>query len=181
MASSDASAASAAAAPAPAPAALSAEEKSLKVKVNVVLRLEKELLRYGEEATAQAAVVAGMRARDADEHDVRKQVEVLAEAEMMVPDTARRLQKAVEDLDAHMVRAQRVRRRAGPLGRLAAAPQNPRLSLVAPPVSRACAACAGGQPRGADCGGIGVVGGGRRGVGAQRGDAGRRRGRACRR
>ena len=114
MSSSDpsAAAASAAAAAAPAPAALSPEEKSLKVKVNVVLRLEKELLRYGEEATAQAAVVAGMRARDADEHDVRKQAEVLAEAEMMVPDTARRLQKAVEDQDAHMVRALRGRRRA---------------------------------------------------------------------
>ena len=84
---------------------MSSEERTLKIKVAVVLRLEKELLRYGEEASAQAAKVSAMRAREADEHDVRKQVEVLAEAEMMIPDTARRLQAATADLAACLVTA----------------------------------------------------------------------------
>lgn len=66
-------------------------------------RLEKELQRYQEEVATQAAKVEAMRAAEADEHDVKKQIEVLGEAEMMVPDSARRLQKAVEDLQEFMV------------------------------------------------------------------------------
>ena len=39
-----------------------------------------------------------MRESGADAFDVKKQVEVLAESEVMIPDTMRRLAKGVEDL-----------------------------------------------------------------------------------
>lgn len=78
-------------------------EKQCRIKTGVVQRLEKELQRYQEEVATQAAKVEAMRAAEADEHDVKKQIEVLGEAEMMVPDSARRLQKAVEDLQEFMV------------------------------------------------------------------------------
>jgi hypothetical protein len=79
-------------------------DKQCRIKTCVVARLEKELVRYQEEVTKQSTKVEAMRAGDADEHDVKKQTEVLGEAEMMVPDTMRRLQKAVEDLQEFMVR-----------------------------------------------------------------------------
>lgn len=81
-------------------------EKQCRIKTGVVQRLEKELQRYQEEVATQAAKVEAMRAAEADEHDVKKQIEVLGEAEMMVPDSARRLQKAVEDLQEFMVSAE---------------------------------------------------------------------------
>jgi tubulin-specific chaperone A len=46
----------------------------------------------------QQEKVARMRVEGADEHDIRKQVEVQGETEMMIPDTQRRLVKAVGDL-----------------------------------------------------------------------------------
>jgi tubulin-specific chaperone A len=77
-------------------------DKQCRIKTSVVARLEKELQRYQEEVEKQQAKVDSMRASDADEYDVKKQMEVLGEAEMMVPDTTRRLQKAVEELHEFM-------------------------------------------------------------------------------
>jgi len=87
-------------------------DKQCRIKTSVVARLEKELVRYQEEVIKQSAKVEAMRTGDADEHDVKKQTEVLGEAEMMVPDTMRRLQKAVEDLQEFMVRCRTGSRRS---------------------------------------------------------------------
>jgi tubulin-specific chaperone A len=72
--------------------------KRLTILCGVVRRTHKELLDYHKELAAQKAKVEGMRARGADEYDIKKQVEVLGESEMMIPDTMRRLAKGVEDL-----------------------------------------------------------------------------------
>lgn len=107
----------------------SAAAKQLRIKTGVVTRLEKELLRYHEEHAAQTAKVEAMRASGAEEHSIKKQVsarwreawgmltqptlciphpgmqiEVLGETETVIPDTIRRLEKAVEDLREAVVR-----------------------------------------------------------------------------
>lgn len=103
MSDSGSSSASAAAAPAGSGKVVETPlEKQCRIKTAVVGRLEKELQRYQEEVEKQQAKVDSMRASDADEYDVKKQMEVLGEAEMMVPDTTRRLEKAVEELSEFM-------------------------------------------------------------------------------
>jgi tubulin-specific chaperone A len=72
--------------------------KRLTILCGVVRRTHKELLDYHKELADQKAKVEAMRARGADEYDIKKQVEVQGESEMMIPDTMRRLAKGVEDL-----------------------------------------------------------------------------------
>ena len=72
--------------------------KRLGILVGVVRRNTKELEAYHKELADQKAKVERMRAAGADEYDIKKQVEVQGESEMMIPDTMRRLAKGVEDL-----------------------------------------------------------------------------------
>ena len=72
--------------------------KKLSILVGVVKRTQKELEAYHKELSDQKAKVEKMRATGADEYDIKKQVEVQGESEMMIPDTMRRLAKGVEDL-----------------------------------------------------------------------------------
>lgn len=72
--------------------------KRLGILSGVVRRTSKELEAYHQEVTDQKAKVEKMRATGVDEHSIKKQVEVLGESEMMIPDTMRRLAKGVEDL-----------------------------------------------------------------------------------
>mmetsp|Transcript_21086 Transcript_21086/g.52430 ORF Transcript_21086/g.52430 Transcript_21086/m.52430 type:complete len:127 (+) Transcript_21086:113-493(+) len=74
------------------------EEKQLRIKTGVVRRLAKEMSAYEHEATEQKKKIEGMVAAGKDEYDIKKQNEVLAETEMMVPDTAKRLSAAVDGL-----------------------------------------------------------------------------------
>jgi Tubulin binding cofactor A len=67
-------------------------------------RLKKELAAYHEEVVKVTTRVENMRAEGRDEHDIKKQAEVLAETEMMIPDTARRIEAAVHDLSEYLVR-----------------------------------------------------------------------------
>ena len=76
--------------------------KKLKVLVGVVTRTQKELEAYHKELADQKAKVEKMRASGGDEYDIKKQVEVQGESEMMIPDTMRRLAKGVEDLQGFL-------------------------------------------------------------------------------
>ncbi|KAI9173031.1 hypothetical protein H9P43_007162 [Blastocladiella emersonii ATCC 22665] len=78
-----------------------AETRQLKIKTGVVKRLAKEIFMYQKEAEKQQAKVAAMAEAGADEHDVRKQKEVLQETLVMIPDTQRRLVDAFADLEAY--------------------------------------------------------------------------------
>ncbi|KAI9031372.1 tubulin-specific chaperone A-like protein [Hyaloraphidium curvatum] len=75
-----------------------AATKQLRIQNGVVKRLAKEADAYRLEAEQQRARIAGMEAEGRDEHDVRKQKEVLEETEVMIPDTDKRLQVAKAEL-----------------------------------------------------------------------------------
>ncbi|KAJ4445241.1 hypothetical protein ANN_07042 [Periplaneta americana] len=62
--------------------------KALRIKTGIVKRLAKEKVMYEKEIEDQGK----------DEHDIRKQEEVLQESIMMVPDCQRRLVKAYDEL-----------------------------------------------------------------------------------
>jgi len=66
--------------------------------------LTKEAASYEKEAVAQEQKIAGMRERGQDVYDIKKQEEVLQESYMMIPDSKARLQAALEDLEAFLVR-----------------------------------------------------------------------------
>ncbi|RUP00767.1 tubulin binding cofactor A [Jimgerdemannia flammicorona] len=72
--------------------------KDLKIKTGVVKRTHKELIYYVKEATHQQGRIDKMTADGADEHDVRKQYEVLEETNMMLPDVKKRLAVAYKEL-----------------------------------------------------------------------------------
>jgi len=74
--------------------------KTLKIKTGVVKRLAKEKVMYEKEADSQRNRVQKYKDEGKDEHDVRKQEEVLQECLMMVPDCQRRLVKAYDELKA---------------------------------------------------------------------------------
>ena len=94
-------------------------------------RIQKELVAYEKEVVEQAAKVQRMRDEQQDEYDIKKQVcgfqhlldchshvillgpgkclnlqtEVLAEGEMMIPNTKQRLTATADDLSAFLVRS----------------------------------------------------------------------------
>nr|KAJ3422978.1 hypothetical protein HK105_005103 [Polyrhizophydium stewartii] len=72
--------------------------RELKIKAGVVKRTSKELASYGKEAEMQQARIDKLVAASADDADIRKQREVLAETTSIIPDTKRRLQAAHNDL-----------------------------------------------------------------------------------
>eukprot|EP01137_Pigoraptor_chileana_P018924 Opistho-2@79198 len=74
--------------------------RALKVKTGVVKRIHKEWLMYQVEADKQQVRIDKMRANDADEYDIKKQIEVLNESKMMIPDCKKRLEVAQADLSS---------------------------------------------------------------------------------
>ncbi|XP_055878100.1 tubulin-specific chaperone A-like [Biomphalaria glabrata] len=73
--------------------------KQIKIKTGVVKRLTKEKESYEKEAVQLEEKLEKMKADGKDEHDIRKQGEVLQESRSMVPDTVRRLKKAYAELE----------------------------------------------------------------------------------
>ncbi|BGP43103.1 hypothetical protein JCM10450v2_007238 [Rhodotorula kratochvilovae] len=78
---------------------MSSQIRQLTIKTGVVTRLVKDVSTYRDEAAKQKAKVEQMEADAADEYEVRAQRRILAENEAMVPDSEKRLAKAVADLE----------------------------------------------------------------------------------
>ncbi|XP_074473285.1 tubulin-specific chaperone A [Sebastes fasciatus] len=72
--------------------------RQIKIKTNIVRRMVKEVISYKKELVQQQEKVDRMTAEAGDEYVLRKQIEVLQESKMMIPDCRRRLMKAHEDL-----------------------------------------------------------------------------------
>ncbi|XP_008552838.1 tubulin-specific chaperone A [Microplitis demolitor] len=72
--------------------------RTLKIKTGVVKRLAKEKQTYEKELIQQQERVEKFKQEGKDQHDIKKQEEVLQESLMMVPDCQRRLMKAHEEL-----------------------------------------------------------------------------------
>jgi tubulin-specific chaperone A len=66
-------------------------------------RLGKELESYEKEEVKQQERIDKLKRDGADEHDVKKQIEVLQDTQQMIPDTVKRLVTAQKDLEEHMV------------------------------------------------------------------------------
>jgi len=73
-------------------------KKQLVIKTNVVRRLTKEMGMYEGERKQEQTRVDKLKADGADSHDIKHAEEVLAEANMMIPNTTQRLSSALEDL-----------------------------------------------------------------------------------
>ncbi|XP_030292632.1 tubulin-specific chaperone A [Sparus aurata] len=72
--------------------------RQIKIKTGIVKRLAKEEISYKTEAKQQEEKVARMKAEAGDEYVLKKQIEVLQESKMMIPDCHRRLAIAHADL-----------------------------------------------------------------------------------
>lgn len=73
--------------------------RTIKIKTGVVRRLAKEKTVYECEAEQQKVRIQKFKDEGKDDHDIRKQEEVLTECLMMVPDCQRRLAAAYEELN----------------------------------------------------------------------------------
>ncbi|KAF7696868.1 hypothetical protein HF521_005286 [Silurus meridionalis] len=72
--------------------------RQIKIKTGVVKRLAKEEVSYIKEAKQQEEKVERLKAEAGDEYVIKKQLEVLQESRMMIPDCHRRLAMAHADL-----------------------------------------------------------------------------------
>ncbi|XP_072167168.1 tubulin-specific chaperone A-like [Diadema setosum] len=72
--------------------------RNIKIKTGVLKRLMKEKTMYEKEAVDQEKKVEKMKTEGKDEHDIKKQIEVLQESKMMIPDCERRIKTAYTDL-----------------------------------------------------------------------------------
>ncbi|XP_015244522.1 PREDICTED: tubulin-specific chaperone A [Cyprinodon variegatus] len=72
--------------------------RNIKIKTGVVKRLAKEEISYINEAKQQEEKVERAKAEGGDEYVIKKQIEVLQESRMMIPDCRRRLAIAHADL-----------------------------------------------------------------------------------
>ncbi|KAI7795731.1 tubulin-specific chaperone A [Triplophysa rosa] len=72
--------------------------RQIKIKTGVVRRLAKEEMMYIKESKQQEEKVERLKAEAGDEYVIKKQMEVLQESKMMVPDCHRRLAMAHADL-----------------------------------------------------------------------------------
>ncbi|KAL7539675.1 hypothetical protein ACHAXR_012185 [Thalassiosira sp. AJA248-18] len=68
------------------------------IKVKACQRLVKEATYYGEELKENEAKLQQMKDDKKDHYDIKKFQEVLAESQMMIPDSICRRDKALEDL-----------------------------------------------------------------------------------
>lgn len=74
--------------------------KRIVMQVKVAGRCQRELKSYEKEAQDQQARIEKLLAAEADEHDVRKQRQVLGETLRMLPDCQQRLDRAIAELKA---------------------------------------------------------------------------------
>ncbi|KAM3600618.1 uncharacterized protein V6R79_026101 [Siganus canaliculatus] len=72
--------------------------RQIKIKTGIVKRLAKEENSYKVEAKQQEEKVERLKAEAGDEYVIKKQMEVLQESRMMIPDCHRRLTLAHGDL-----------------------------------------------------------------------------------
>ncbi|XP_059830467.1 tubulin-specific chaperone A [Mobula hypostoma] len=72
--------------------------RQIKIKTGVVKRLAKEKRMYEMEAKEQEEKVERMKVEGNDQYLVKKQMEILQESRMMIPDCQRRLATAYGDL-----------------------------------------------------------------------------------
>ncbi|XP_053557353.1 tubulin-specific chaperone A [Bombina bombina] len=72
--------------------------RQMKIKTGVVKRLAKEKSMYEKESKQQEEKVERMKSEGGDEYVIKKQMEVLQESRMMIPDCQRRLEAAYTDL-----------------------------------------------------------------------------------
>eukprot|EP00897_Mesotaenium_endlicherianum_P010481 jgi/Mesen1/9461/ME000627S08844 len=74
--------------------------KALKVKASVCKRILKELHTYEKELEQEQARAETMKAAGREAHDLKQQDSVVEETRMMIPDCRKRLERAMEDLQA---------------------------------------------------------------------------------
>uniref|UniRef100_UPI0037E73983 tubulin-specific chaperone A n=1 Tax=Semicossyphus pulcher TaxID=241346 RepID=UPI0037E73983 len=72
--------------------------RQIKIKTGIVKRLAKEEISYKTEAKQQEEKVERLKAEEGDDYVIKKQMEVLQESRMMIPDCHRRLAIAHADL-----------------------------------------------------------------------------------
>ncbi|KAM8827555.1 tubulin-specific chaperone A [Spinachia spinachia] len=72
--------------------------RQIKIKTGIVKRLAKEKISYQTEAKQQEEKVKRLKEEAGDPYVIKKQIEVLQESHMMVPDCHRRLTIAHADL-----------------------------------------------------------------------------------
>ncbi|XP_020777418.1 tubulin-specific chaperone A isoform X4 [Boleophthalmus pectinirostris] len=72
--------------------------RQIKIKTGIVKRLAKEEIAYINEAKQQEEKVERLKAEAGDDYVIKKQMEVLQESRMMIPDCHRRLAIAHADL-----------------------------------------------------------------------------------
>eukprot|EP00238_Polyblepharides_amylifera_P002694 CAMPEP_0196580612 /NCGR_PEP_ID=MMETSP1081-20130531/29614_1 /TAXON_ID=36882 /ORGANISM="Pyramimonas amylifera, Strain CCMP720" /LENGTH=110 /DNA_ID=CAMNT_0041900525 /DNA_START=65 /DNA_END=397 /DNA_ORIENTATION=- len=77
--------------------------RQLKIKTGILTRTKKELIMYEKELEKEKVKTEKLRAEGAEAATVKQQENVLAEAEMMIPDTRQRLEKALQDMQAFLV------------------------------------------------------------------------------
>lgn len=72
--------------------------RQIKIKTGIVKRLAKEEIAYKTEAKQQEEKIERLKAEGGDHYVIKKQMEVLQESKMMIPDCHRRLATAHADL-----------------------------------------------------------------------------------
>ncbi|KAK6459085.1 tubulin-specific chaperone A [Scheffersomyces xylosifermentans] len=70
----------------------------LQIKVNALKRLIKEEKLYQQEVSEQEQYVNHMKSNNADEYELKKQIQVLEESQRMVPEVTRKIQEHKEAL-----------------------------------------------------------------------------------
>ncbi|CCG23235.1 Rbl2 protein [Candida orthopsilosis Co 90-125] len=74
----------------------------LQIKVNALKRLIKEKNLYQQEVTEQEQYVNRMKTNNADEYELKKQVEVLEESQRMVPQVSTRIEQLKKSLQEYL-------------------------------------------------------------------------------
>jgi tubulin-specific chaperone A len=74
------------------------QEFLMNFKYSIIIRIIKEKSMYEKEVKLTENRIQKMKDDGKDEYDIKKMGEVLQESEMMVPETAKRLLTAYEDL-----------------------------------------------------------------------------------
>ncbi|KAL7562895.1 hypothetical protein ACA910_000268 [Epithemia clementina (nom. ined.)] len=77
-------------------------DRQLMIKVKACQRIRKELDYYKQEVKDNEQQLQEMKDQNKDPYDIKKFDEVLGESRMMVPDSQRRLNTAVQDLKHFM-------------------------------------------------------------------------------
>ncbi|XP_056146992.1 tubulin-specific chaperone A [Lampris incognitus] len=73
--------------------------RQITIKTGIVKRLRKEEAMYITEVKEQEEKIERLKAQAEDVYVIKKQIEVLQESKMMIPDTRRRLATAHGDLE----------------------------------------------------------------------------------